>query len=116
VALPDDISADLAELELEISTDGATAHQFTWNGADYSCVPGSVTNGRALGAGGFSVDADLVLFVRAVHFSDLTDPDTTPEAKETLVFASNTYRIEEVVRPAGDPFLKLVCVHKNRGA
>lgn len=111
MALTEEMAADLAELELELAPDGVTAHVFTWNGTDYPCAPGSTTRGKSLSDGGFSLNADLVLFVRVELFSD-----TRPESKQKLTFNSRSYRIDNVVSPAGEPFLKLICNDPNQGA
>ncbi len=111
--LPDELASDLAELELELGLTENEPQYFTWKNADYPCVPGSLTKGRTLGSGGFSLDADLILFVRAELFTAETG---RPIAKEKLSFHNQTFRIEDVVAPASEPFLKLVCVHPNRSA
>lgn len=110
MALPDELSADLAELEMEISPDGVTAHQFTWNSGTYNCVPGSTTRGKTLGSGGFGLEGDLALFVR----DDLFGDGPRPASKQKLTFSDREWQITDVVVPAGNPFLKLVCIDPNR--
>lgn len=100
----DDIVLDLLALETEF---GQT---FSWNGGDYSCVTGSLRRSRNLTDGGFSLDADLVVYVRTSLFGD----GARPQSKEKITFDSRTYRIEDVVVPATEPFLKLVCNDVNR--
>jgi hypothetical protein len=102
VGFTDEIAADLLALESEFN------QSFNWNGGDYPCVTGSLRRSRSLTDGGFSLDADLVIYVRASLFG------TRPESKERLTFNSRTYRIEEVIVPATEPFLKLVCNDANR--
>jgi hypothetical protein len=115
MALPDDIAADLAELETELAPDGVNPHTFSHNGIDYPCTPGSVTRGKTLGSGGFSIEADLVLFVRAILFpTEQEHAGARPESKEKLTYNNRSYRIEDVVTPAGEPFFKLICVDPNR--
>lgn len=114
MALKDDIAADIAELETEMAPDGVNPETFTWNGADYPCVRGSITKGKTLGSGGYALEADLVIFVRTIHFPDPAVEDDRPESKEYLVYSARTYRIDDVVTPAaGEPFLKLVCNDPN---
>lgn len=109
------MAADLAELELEMAPDGANPETFNWNGGDYPCVRGSVTRGKTLGSAGYAVDADLVLFCRTEHFPDPADHDARPEAQEPITFSGSEYLISDVVTPAaGEPFIRLVCVHANK--
>lgn len=93
----------LAQLEaLEPAT-------FTWNGAEYPCLAGSVRRSRTLDPGGFSLDADLVLYVRHAVLGA-----GRPGPKEKLVHKTRTYRIETVTTPAQDQFLKFTCVDAAR--
>ncbi len=104
MALKDEIAADIANLELELAPDGINPLTFTWNGSSYPCVPGSVRRGKTLGSGGYLLEADLVIFVRAAVFEA-----AAPDIKQHLVFDDRTYRIDDIVTPAGTPFLKLIC-------
>lgn len=105
MALPDELAADLAELETEIPA------TFTWNGAAYPCTRGSVRRSKALGSGGFSLDADLILYVRTAHFADVA---SRPQLKQKLTFEDRDFRLEEITVPAGSPFLKLTCADAAR--
>lgn len=104
MSFADEIAADLLSLESEFN------QSFSWNGNDYPCVTGSLRRSRSLTDGGFSLDADLVVYVRA----DLFAADARPKSKEKLTFNSRSYRIEDVIVPATEPFLKLVCNDANR--
>ncbi len=115
MALPDEISADLAELEIEMSSDGITPNTFTHNGGEYPCAPGSVTRKKTLGSGGYELDADLILFVRSIHFPDPADHDARPETEERITYQSRRYKIMDVVSPVGEPFLKLICIAAEKG-
>lgn len=86
---------------------------FTWNGADWPCLNSSTRRRKALEPGGFSLDADLILFVRTAHFASAA---AQPQLKQLLTFESRSYRIDEIVYPSGTPFLKLLCVAAARGA
>jgi hypothetical protein len=97
-------AASLAQLEvLQPAT-------LTWNGNDYPCLASATRRRRGLESGGYALDADLTVYVRAVLFGT----GARPESKETLVHRGRSYRIEEVISPTGDPFLKLVCAEKTR--
>lgn len=85
---------------------------FTWAGNAYPCLNSSTSRRKALGAGGFAPDADLILFVRTTHFGTAA---AGPQLKEGLTFEGRSYRIDEIVYPSGTPFLKLICVDRNRG-
>lgn len=103
MSIPTEIAADLAELEAEM------LQTFTWNGSDYPCMSGSARRGKRLGSGGFMVEADLVLFVRTSHFSEDNLILLKSGAKNRVTFDDHDYRIEDVVTPQGQPFLKLLC-------
>ncbi len=105
MSLPDEIAADIAALELEIPA------VFVWQGDPYPCLRGSLRRNRNLEAGGFGLDADLILFVRTVHFGG-----ERPTSKQKITFNSRHYRIDDVIVPAGEPFLKLVCSDSVQGA
>lgn len=86
---------------------------FIWNNAEWPCLNGSTHRRKSLEPGGFSLDADLILFVRASHFATAADQ---PQLKQILTFETRRYRIDEILYPAGTPFLKLICVDASRGA
>lgn len=109
MSLPDEMAADLLDLEAEIPVN------FTWNGAEYPCVTGPTRKSRDLQAGGFGLDAALVLFVRAQLFV-IDGVTTRPESKQRLTFEEKSWRIDEVVQVAGSPFLRLVCNDPAQGA
>ena len=77
---------------------------FTWNGAEYPCLASSVRRSRNLDPGGFTLEADLILYVRLAALGA-----GRPAPKEKLVHKTRTYRIETVTTPAQDQFLKLTC-------
>ena len=111
MALRDDMAADLAELEIEMAPDGENAETFTWpvGGSDYKCVRGSVRRGKTLGSGGYSLDADLVLYVRTELLA------TRPTPKQLLTYGDRNFRIDDVVTvAAGEAFIKLVCTDPNQ--
>lgn len=109
MAFPDEIAADLVELEAEFPV------TFSWNGSEYPCVTGPTRRAREIQPGGFGLDSALVLFVRAELF--IIDGVTTrPVSKERLTFEERTWRIDEVVQVAGSPFLRLVCNDPAQGA
>lgn len=85
---------------------------FTWYDSTYPCTTTSATKTKDLTPGGFSPDADLILFVRAELFA----ADDLPEPKEKLTYRANVFRIADVVTLPGDGLLKLVCMDANRKA
>jgi hypothetical protein len=100
MSLPEEMAADLAELETEIPI------TFAWNGSDYPTVTGPTRRSRDLQPGGFGLEAALVLFVRADLFADV---DARPQSKQRLTFEDQSWRIDEVTQVAGSPFLRLTC-------
>lgn len=84
---------------------------FFWKDDGYPCTSTAATRTKDLTPGGFSLDADLHLFVRATLFGD-----TPPQPKQKLMFNSVVYRIAEVVTLPGNGLLKLVCLDANRKA
>lgn len=103
MTIPEEIAADLLELEGEI------AKTFAWNGSSFPCAVSSDRRSRRLDSGGFEPESDLVLFVRVELFGG----GARPTSKQTLTYADKTWRIENVVAPAGEPFLRLVCADPN---
>lgn len=59
----------------------------TWSGADYPCIVSGRAKTKDLQEGGFLADYDFSLSTRASLFS------TLPEAGQTVVIESVTYRI-----------------------
>jgi hypothetical protein len=104
MSLPEEIAADVLELEAEIPA------SFAWSGWDYPCITGPTRRSRNLQAGGFGLEAALVIFVRASLFS------TRPESKQRLTFESQSWRIDDVTQVAGSPFLRLACNDPAQGA
>jgi len=85
---------------------------FTWFDGVYPCTTTSATKSKDLNPGGFTPDADLILFVRA----DLFAADAQPEPKQKLTYRGTLYRISEVVTLPGDGLLKLACMDSNHKA
>jgi hypothetical protein len=77
---------------------------FTWNGADYPCVANEAESSKVFGAGGFALEADLVLFVR-----DEVLPEVGPAEKDLVVYRGKTYRIDKIGNLPGDGQMKLMC-------
>jgi hypothetical protein len=77
---------------------------FTWKGKDYPCIANEAESSKVFGAGGFALEADLVLFVR-----DDVLPDVGPAEKETVVYRGKTYRIDKIGNLPGDGQIKLMC-------
>jgi len=103
MTIAEEIAADLLELESEIPK------TFTWNGSSFPCAVSSDRRSKRLDSGGFEPEAELVLFVRVELFGS----GGRPASKQTLTYAEKSWRIENVVAPAGEPFLRLVCADPN---
>jgi hypothetical protein len=85
---------------------------FTWpstNGNDYECVANEASSSKIFGEGGFSLEADLTLFVRIELL-----PATGPQEKETLMFGGRKYRIDNLSRLPGNAVLRMACNDPNR--
>lgn len=82
---------------------------FTWYDGTYVCSTTSSTKTKDLTPGGFTPDADLVLYVRAELFA----ADDQPQPKDKLTYKGTLYRIADVVTLPGDGLLKLVCMDAN---
>lgn len=83
---------------------------FNWNGADWPCVANAAAAGKNLGPGGFSPEADLILFVRDEVFG----AGSRPQPAQKLIYDLRTYRIETVSVLPGRGLLRLACVDANR--
>lgn len=103
MSLPEEMAADLAELELEIP------QTFSWNGGSYSCVTGGARRSKQGGPGGFGLEADLTIYVRAELFSAADLATLKAGTKNRLTFDEHSYRIDQAYTPPGQPLLKLVC-------
>lgn len=83
---------------------------FTYNGEDYPCISGGVSETAQLVSGGFEVGFDKVLVVRKEVFTD----GIYPTKKETVLFGAKTYRILTVIENGTEDFLKLVLEQPNK--
>lgn len=102
-----DLARSLKHLERQLGNP-----VFTYETLDYPCVANSRTSSKSLNPGGYSPDADLVLFVRA----ELFPPDARPEPRDKLTYRGTVYRIDEIATLPGEGQLKLVCMEANRKA
>jgi hypothetical protein len=116
MSLPAEIAADLAELELEQAPDGLTPLQMTWNGAAYPCCAGSGTRSKSNQPGGFSLESDLTLIIRANLFTAADLALLKAGTKNLLSYDARNWRIDRCITPAGDPFVKLLCNDPAQGA
>lgn len=83
----------------------------TWNGTSYPCHVSSARRGSKLEEGGFAIESDLSVTIRTNLFSS-----SRPQQKHTFTYNSNTYRVDDVMTPAGDSFLVLKASHNAAGA
>lgn len=86
---------------------------FDYSGGTFRALRGGASRAKQNELGGFSTDADLVLIGFAEDFGDAS---AQPQPKEKLSCEGKTYRVDEVITPAGAKFFKLRCVDPNRGA
>jgi hypothetical protein len=87
----------------------STSPTFTWKGQDYACTPSRSAKGKLFGAGGFTIDNNLVLSVQASIL-----PDPGPQPDQFLTYLGDKYRIDLVTTQQG--LVILTCNDPNRGA
>ncbi len=87
-----------------------------WNGADYPCQAGSAHRRKRNSPGGFALDADLVLYVRAELFAAEDLAILKAGTKNVLAYDGRNWRILEAVTPFGSPFVKLMCEDPSQGS
>jgi len=86
---------------------------FYFNEAEYPCTTTTQTKSKEVNPGGFSLDADLNLFVRAAVFGG--EPNY-PKPHDKINYRGTTYRIDSVAILPGSGQLKLACNDANRKA
>ena len=107
-ALGDIVASDLATIEQDM---GSPA--FTWQDETFTCLPGSAAETLVLGDGGLEVQADLVLNVRKVLFTD----NIYPRPQQTLTYSldNKTYRIASVKQEPLGVYLKIILLSAKKG-
>lgn len=106
MTLKEQMQADLLFVE-----DDMENKTFTWNGEDYTCIPGALSEVYTLGVGGFGQNLTKVLVVRKDQFTDCV----YPLSKEKLTYDDKTYRIVVVVENANKAFMRLLLSDDNEG-
>lgn len=86
----------------------------TWSGSSYRAIPGGGASSKRADVGGFELVADFVVKLLKTDFNSGSGP--FPTAQQTLISSGNTYRIEKVITNESGVFLRLECMHANRGA
>ncbi len=109
MALPDELAADHLELEAEL---GLT---LLWNGGTYPCLTGSSHRRKRNTSGGYTLEADKIFSIRAALFSTADLAILKAGTKNTLTHDGYTWRIDEAITPAGDPWVKLLCNDPAQG-
>lgn len=96
---------------------GGTPQVFTWKDGNYACTPGRAASSKRNGVGGFTLLADLVLFVRKALLPIPGEGVTEVlKVKDTITFRGETYNVDEIEEDPSRAFLKLTCNHPNRGS
>ncbi len=74
-------------------------------------MPNDATTAKILGAGGFGLTADLILFVRAAVL-----PDPGPEETQNLTVDGRLYRLDKKTKLPGGEVFMFTCNDANQGA
>jgi hypothetical protein len=85
---------------------------FTWPSTSqdtYPCVANEASSSKIFGVGGFALEADLTLFVRAEVL-----PDPGPAEKQTILYKGRKYRIDSLAMLPGDEEIRMACNDPNR--
>ncbi len=98
---------DLLEGEKEFGN-----QTFTWNGADYLCVPSQIRTIISPEIGALHVDRSLTMTVRSNQFSN----GILPKGLEFIQFKGKRWTILEADSDTFDVSVRLICIEDNRGA
>lgn len=97
-----EIADALAEVELVL------AKSLTWNSTTYACNPSGLALQSDLGSGGFDGEAAISFSIRNELFTG-----AIPQAGQSVVYESSTYKITEVATDASGALVRLVCIDPN---
>ena len=98
-----EVNRGMRALERALATD-QTAPTFTWGNVEYPCVPSQTVASQSLGPGGFSLEADLTLYVRVEVL-----PTPGPQENQFVTVKGKRYRIDKLSTLPGDSILRLIC-------
>ena len=90
MSLADEMSADLASIEADLSTP-----TLTYLGTDYPCIPGGLGTDNTVVVGGLEQEIDLLLRVRVAAFGE-----TVPATGKKVTYSGTEYRILRVYKDA----------------
>lgn len=121
MSIPREMNLALKTLERGLRAPSATSEVrrapfFVWRENEYPCTPGRAARSKRHGVGGFTLLADLVLFVRR-ELLPVPNEGVTPvlSVKDEIVFRGETYNVDEIEDDPSAAFLKLTCNHPARG-
>ena len=83
---------------------------FTFAGQSYPCIANEAAASKIFGVGGFTLEADLTIFVREDVLGEVRPAET-----QTVTYKGRRYRIDKVAELPGDAVIKLVCNDPNKG-
>ena len=107
-------AADLDSLKSEMGDD---CPSFTWNGATWTILPGSVTNNKPLRAGGFSNMVDLT-FTTSINQFVGKDAATLKNTmlNTTFQYLGEPYKFQRITILSGATILKCEANSLNQNA
>jgi hypothetical protein len=85
-------------------------HRFQWNGGDYACLAGDITNMKPNQDGGFLAEYDLTITARVVDLPSL--PSVGNQVSTSL--SGTSYRIERVRRNHWGTLVALDLINANK--
>jgi hypothetical protein len=101
-------AAALAEIESELG------QVMTFNENDYPCVAGAATTKRTLEVGGFGVEYDFEVAIRAQPFIDAGV--NLPDSQDTFTTNGISYRVLSAIKSPDSEVVTLLCENTSRGA
>jgi len=108
----DRVLAELQRMNSAVSEDDVgVLPTFIWDGAEYNCTRGPNTKGNLWGAGGFTGDNNLTIYVRVLDL-----PPTLPQPDQFITFEGEEYRIDTVSKSSDGAMLTIVCNDPDRAA
>lgn len=90
---------------------------YTWEGADYPCVPSIAEFQRTLDTGGFTTDRVLTMTARLLDESQngLYPSDVLPEPQQIITYSGDQYRIISTKKHPTGAYLRVIAHGINRG-
>ncbi len=114
MSIGNDLKRGLRDLERQSGQHTVT----TKTGLELPCVGNTAESSKALGMGGFQLEADLSVFVRVEVMPTQENFAAAGIAeKQKLTYSGNgrVYRIDQIRLLPGDSVYKFTCVDLNKG-